>query len=58
MGRIRTAHFGTGSDPALRDTDGDGLEDGVELGLGMSAISSDTDGDGMFDAVNHRPRSL
>lgn len=55
MGRIRTAHFGTGSDPSLRDTDGDGLEDGVEDGLGLSAISSDTDG---FDAVNLRPRSL
>lgn len=49
VGRIRTAHFGTGSDPSLRDTDGDGLEDGVEDGLGMSAISSDTDGDGLPD---------
>ena len=55
VGRIRTAHFGTGFDPSLRDTDGDGLEDGVEDGLGLSAISSDTDG---FDAVNLRPRSL
>lgn len=42
-------HFGTGSDPSLRDTDGDGLEDGVEAGLGMSAVSDDTDGDGLPD---------
>lgn len=43
-------HFGTGSDPALRDTDGDGLKDGEEFLLGTDPSSRDTDGDGLGDA--------
>ena len=42
-------HFGTGSDPFLRDTDGDGLADDEEASLGTSPISADTDGDGLPD---------
>jgi thrombospondin type 3 repeat protein len=32
------------------DTDGDGLDDGLELLYGTSAVLADTDGDGMSDA--------
>jgi len=31
------------------DTDGDGLTDGVEIGLGLDRFNADTDGDGLSD---------
>ena len=57
MGRIRTAHFGTGSDPSLRDTDGDGLPDTWELDNGLDPLApngpdgADSDGDGVSDGA-------
>ena len=48
-GGVLTYHFGLGSDPDLRDTDGDGLDDGEEARLGTSARLGDTDGDGLPD---------
>ena len=44
-------HFGTGGSPLLKDTDGDGLEDGTEVALGTSPANPDTDGDGLADAA-------
>lgn len=46
-------HFGTGSNPLLADTDGDGLEDGVEMSIGTSPCCSDTDNDGLADEWEH-----
>lgn len=42
-------HFGVGSDPAVADTDGDGLNDGVEVAIGTSVLYADTDLDGLSD---------
>jgi hypothetical protein len=38
-----------GTDPALRDTDGDGLVDGDEVTYGYDPVNPDTDGDGLRD---------
>ena len=43
-------HLGTGSNPLVPDTDGDGLDDGAEAAIGTSARYSDTDLDGLTDA--------
>jgi hypothetical protein len=43
-------HFGSGGSPLLRDTDGDGLEDGTEIALGTSPANPDSDGVGLTDA--------
>ena len=43
-------HFGSGTNPTLRDTDGDGVEDGAEVLAGTSPSSDDNDYDGMPDA--------
>ncbi|QSP96116.1 hypothetical protein LPB19_06935 [Marinobacter salinisoli] len=37
------------SDPSLADTDGDGLDDFLELQFGMNPRATDTDGDGIHD---------
>ncbi|MBW7473088.1 hypothetical protein QQF73_17930 [Marinobacter sp. M216] len=37
------------SDPNLADTDGDGLDDFLELQFGMNPRATDTDGDGIHD---------
>jgi hypothetical protein len=44
-------HFGSGGSPLVRDTDGDGLEDGAELALGTSPANPDSDGDGLSDSL-------
>ena len=44
-------HLGHGTDPLRADTDGDGLDDGAEVGLGTLPTSADTDGDGLDDDV-------
>ena len=46
-------HFGTGSNPLMTDSDGDGLEDGVEMSIGTSPCCSDTDNDGLDDEWEH-----
>ena len=48
-GDVIAYHFGCGGSPQMRDTDGDGLDDGRELEEGTSAASADTDGDGLLD---------
>lgn len=45
---------GCGSDLFKKDTDGDGLNDGVECDNGMSTVSNDTDGDGLLDTEEAR----
>ena len=52
-GMVIAYHFGTGSDPTIADTDGDGLEDGVESTIGTSARYVDTDLDGLDDEWEH-----
>ncbi len=52
-GMVLAYHFGTGSDPTVADTDGDGLGDGLEAAIGTSARHADTDGDGMPDEWEH-----
>ena len=52
-GMVVAYHFGTGSDPTVADTDGDGLNDGVEAALGTSARYADTDLDGLSDGWEH-----
>lgn len=42
------------SDPGETDTDGDGLDDGLEFVLRTDPRSPDTDGDGLTDAEEHR----
>lgn len=37
------------SNPTLKDSDGDGLDDGREVTSGTSAVFADTDGDGLTD---------
>jgi len=41
--------LGFATDPLEPDTDGDGLDDGMERDMGTSPINGDTDGDGMGD---------
>lgn len=48
-GMALTYHLGTGTSPLLIDTDGDGLNDDVELARGTNPIAPDTDGDGLPD---------
>jgi len=43
--------FGTGTDPLVADTDGDGLSDGAELARGTNPLLWDTDGDGLSDGA-------
>ena len=49
-GMVVAYHLGTGSNPAVADTDGDGLDDGTEATIGTSARYVDTDLDGLIDA--------
>ena len=49
-GMVIAYHFGTGSDPLVPDTDGDGLGDGEEVSLGTNPSAPDTDCDGLADA--------
>ncbi len=42
------------SDPAVPDTDGDGVTDAFELGLGLDPRSKDTDEDGLTDCQEAR----
>ena len=42
-------HFGTGTNPNLADTDGDGIPDSGEWTGGTDPASPDTDGDGLSD---------
>ena len=48
-GMVVAYHFGCGSDPAVKDTDGDGVRDDVELLQGSNPRNPDTDDDGMTD---------
>lgn len=48
-GMVVAYHFGTGTNPAVADTDGDGLDDGAEVAIGTSARYEDTDIDGLSD---------
>ena len=48
-GMVIAYHFGTGSDPLLKDSDEDGLDDGVEASVGSSSRYDDSDRDGMND---------
>jgi fibro-slime domain-containing protein len=41
----------TGTDPALADTDGDGLTDGFEVLAGTDPLAADTDRDGLSDGA-------
>ena len=47
-------HFGCGSNPAVKDTDEDGVRDDVELLYGTNPRNSDTDNDGMTDEFEIR----
>ena len=47
--KVHLLHFGTDSNPANPDTDGDGLTDGAEVAAGLSPHYIDTDRDGMPD---------
>lgn len=42
-------HLGYGTNPLVRDSDADGLDDGLELSIGTSPSRPDTDGDGLSD---------
>ncbi len=42
-------HLGTGTDPCVADTDGDGIPDGAELQRDLNPLVWDTDGDGLSD---------
>ncbi len=42
-----------GTDPAIGDSDGDGLPDGVEVDLGTNPLEADSDGDGATDAEEY-----
>lgn len=48
-GTVVSYHFGCGTDPESADSDGDGIDDGRELHLGMNPMRIDTDSDGMPD---------
>ena len=47
--------FVHGTDPDLRDTDGDGLADGEEVARGTNPLVRDTDGDGFPDGSDPDP---
>ncbi len=53
-GMVVAYHFGCGSDPAVKDTDEDGVRDDVELLHGTNPRNSDTDNDGMTDEFEIR----
>jgi len=40
-----------GSDPMSADSDGDGINDAVEVSLGLDLMNNDTDGDGVLDGI-------
>ena len=44
-----------GTNPALKDTDRDGLEDAAELAAGTDPLNPDTDGDGLADGIDPQP---
>ena len=44
-------HLGHGTNPLAVDSDADGLDDGLELSLGMLPSCPDSDGDGLADGV-------
>lgn len=48
-GMVISYHFGPGSDPAVADTDGDGLIDSQEVQHGSDPCRIDTDSDGIPD---------
>ncbi len=48
-GVVIAYHFGTGANPLMTDTDGDGLEDGEEVVIGTVPAAADTDNDGLSD---------
>lgn len=49
-GLTHLEEFGANTDPALADTDGDGLNDGAEVKTAMSdPLKPDSDGDGLTD---------
>jgi hypothetical protein len=46
------------SDPDIEDTDGDGLNDGIEIfSLGTSPVMRDSDGDGIVDGLEDYNRN-
>ncbi len=51
--KVHLLHFGTDSNPANPDTDGDGLTDGAEVAAGLSPHYIDTDRDGLPDDWEH-----
>lgn len=53
-GMVVAYHFGCGSNPAVKDTDEDGVRDDVELLYGTNPRNSDTDNDGMTDEFEIR----
>ena len=48
-GVVIAYHFGTGANPLMTDTDGDGLEDGEEVVIGTVPAAANTDNDGLSD---------
>lgn len=42
-------HVGYGTNPLLTDSDGDGIDDDVEIQMGINPVKADTDGDGLSD---------
>ena len=48
-GMVLAYRFGSGTDPLVADTDGDGLDDGMEFSLATCPWKFDTDGDGLDD---------
>ncbi len=45
------------TDPRKRDTDGDGLPDGLEVSTGTDPLKADTDRDGLADGAEDRNRN-
>ena len=54
MGDAVRVDFGSGSDPTVADTDGDGMADGEEVAAGRSAPGPDDDFDGLPDVWERR----